>query len=212
MKRPFSSCLEIFFTMSGLAVWMSPILSVTFPAPGHCVTCFNHRTRPVGCMVCQIFSAHLNKGERAYLKNIPRISYKSEVDMAEEFINNEHQLQKPQKVMINSIVSTAAIFQKGSSLFLESNKANYNYATMGHTSMRFYFISNYSIDEKNEDLKEINGKDEAEASGDGLIDLPTIIPTTSMETVSVEPSNDDDITMVNLTQAEMHKKTEEKNN
>ncbi|KAL1245674.1 putative 3-methyladenine DNA glycosylase [Trichinella spiralis] len=31
-----------------LAVWMSPILSVTFPAPGHCVTCFNHRTRPVG--------------------------------------------------------------------------------------------------------------------------------------------------------------------
>ncbi|XP_003379067.1 protein asteroid [Trichinella spiralis] len=105
-------------------------------------------------MVCQIFSAHLNKGERAYLKNIPRISYKSEVDMAEEFISNEHQLQKPQKVMINSIVSTAAISQK-----------------------------------------EINGKDEAEASGDGLIDLPTIIPTTSMETVSVEPSNDDDITM-----------------
>ncbi|KRY39721.1 hypothetical protein T01_7835, partial [Trichinella spiralis] len=133
----------------------------------------------LGCMVCQIFSAHLNKGERAYLKNIPRISYKSEVDMAEEFISNEHQLQKPQKVMINSIVSTAAISQK---------------------------------DEKNEDFKEINGKDEAEASGDGLIDLPTIIPTTSMETVSVEPSNDDDITMVNLTQAEMHKKTEEKNN
>ncbi|XP_003379077.1 hypothetical protein Tsp_02749 [Trichinella spiralis] len=120
--------------MSGLAVWMSPILSVTFPAPGHCVTCFNHRTRPVGnpngspahakkqelhlrCMVCQIFSAHLNKGERAYLKNIPRISYKSEVDMAEEFISNEHQLQKPQKVMINSIVLTAAISQKGSSFF-----------------------------------------------------------------------------------------------
>ncbi|OUC44303.1 hypothetical protein D917_02230 [Trichinella nativa] len=151
--------------MSGLAVWMSPILSVTFPAPGHCVTCFNHRTRPVGNpngSPAHAKKQELHLWERAYLKNIPRISYKSEVDMAEEFINNEHQLQKPQKVMINSIVSTAAVSQK---------------------------------DEKNEDLKEINGKDEAEASGDGLIDLPTIISTTSMETVSVEPSNDDDITM-----------------
>ncbi|KRY73958.1 hypothetical protein T4A_12421, partial [Trichinella pseudospiralis] len=133
----------------------------------------------LGCMVCQIFSAHLNKGERAYLKNIPRILYKAEVDMAEEFINNEHQLQKSQKVMVNSTDSTAAISHK---------------------------------DEKNEDLKEINGKDEAEASGDGLTDLPTIMPTTSLETVSVEPSNDDDTTMVNLTQSEMHNKTEEKNN